>query len=121
MLSTEEARLLYVQGDAAHDFDHVARVAALAEEILHAGDERIRGLITVAGNPVLSTPNGRQLDEALASLEFMAGRRARYVHPFKLYFAICIALFVVLAFSGGHHLAHGIRMECPAAWHQLLS
>lgn len=33
MLSTEEARSLYVQGDAAHDFDHVARVAALAEEL----------------------------------------------------------------------------------------
>jgi anaerobic selenocysteine-containing dehydrogenase len=28
-------------------------------------------MITFAGNPVLSTPNGRQLDRALASLEFM--------------------------------------------------
>jgi anaerobic selenocysteine-containing dehydrogenase len=28
-------------------------------------------MITVAGNPVLSTPNGTQLDEAFASLEFM--------------------------------------------------
>ena len=32
---------------------------------------RVRALITVAGNPVLSTPNGVQLDRALASLEFM--------------------------------------------------
>ncbi len=46
-------------------------VATLAEEILDGGDERIRGLITIAGNPVLSTPNGRRLDEALAALEYM--------------------------------------------------
>jgi anaerobic selenocysteine-containing dehydrogenase len=46
-------------------------VAVLAEEILTPGAGQIRGLITIAGNPVLSTPNGRQLDDALASLEFM--------------------------------------------------
>lgn len=46
-------------------------VAVLAEEILTPGDGQIRGLITIAGNPVLSTPDGRQLDEALDSLEFM--------------------------------------------------
>ena len=46
-------------------------VAALAEEILTEGDGQIKALVTVAGNPVLSTPNGRELDRALASLEFM--------------------------------------------------
>ncbi|MGZ5446414.1 MAG: molybdopterin-dependent oxidoreductase [Thermoanaerobaculia bacterium] len=46
-------------------------VAALAEEILTPGEGQIRGLITIAGNPVLSTPNGRRLDDALASLDFM--------------------------------------------------
>ncbi|MEK6371513.1 MAG: molybdopterin-dependent oxidoreductase [Acidobacteriota bacterium] len=46
-------------------------VAVLAEEILTPGDGQIRGMITVCGNPVLSTPNGRRLDEALASLDFM--------------------------------------------------
>jgi anaerobic selenocysteine-containing dehydrogenase len=46
-------------------------VAALAEEILTPGDGQIRALITGAGNPVLSTPNGRQLDDALAGLDFM--------------------------------------------------
>jgi len=46
-------------------------VAVLAEEILTPGEGQIRGFITICGNPVLSTPNGRQLDEALASLEFM--------------------------------------------------
>ncbi|HDS1815647.1 TPA: molybdopterin oxidoreductase family protein [Pseudomonas putida] len=46
-------------------------VAALAEEILTPGEGQVRALITVAGNPVLSTPNGRQLDRALEGLEFM--------------------------------------------------
>ena len=46
-------------------------VATLAEEILTPGPRRISGLVTVAGNPVLSTPNGTQLDRALASLDFL--------------------------------------------------
>lgn len=46
-------------------------VAALAEEMLTPGEGQIRALITVAGNPVLSTPNGRQLERALDGLEFM--------------------------------------------------
>ncbi|NUM56068.1 MAG: molybdopterin-dependent oxidoreductase [Candidatus Hydrogenedentes bacterium] len=46
-------------------------VACLAEEIETPGDGQIRALITVAGNPVLSTPNGARLAKALDSLEFM--------------------------------------------------
>ncbi|MEW6168780.1 MAG: molybdopterin oxidoreductase family protein [Pseudomonadota bacterium] len=46
-------------------------VAALAEEILTPGEGQVRALVTIAGNPVLSTPNGRQLEEALGTLEFM--------------------------------------------------
>ena len=46
-------------------------VAALAEEILTPGDGQIHALFTTAGNPVLSTPNGKQLDRALAGLSFM--------------------------------------------------
>lgn len=46
-------------------------VATLAEEILTEGPGQIKAFVTLAGNPVLSTPNGRELDRALASLEFM--------------------------------------------------
>ncbi|MNZ79168.1 Assimilatory nitrate reductase catalytic subunit [compost metagenome] len=46
-------------------------VAALAEEMLTEGQGQIRALVTVAGNPVLSTPNGRRLEQALDGLEFM--------------------------------------------------
>ncbi|NWD05987.1 molybdopterin oxidoreductase family protein [Pseudomonas gingeri] len=46
-------------------------VSALAEEMLNEGEGQVRALVTVAGNPVLSTPNGRQLEQALDGLEFM--------------------------------------------------
>jgi anaerobic selenocysteine-containing dehydrogenase len=45
--------------------------AVMAEEMQTPGEGQIRSLFTVAGNPVLSTPNGAQLDEALSGLEFM--------------------------------------------------
>ena len=46
-------------------------VACLAEEIETPGDGQIRALVTIAGNPVLSTPDGGRLDRALAGLDFM--------------------------------------------------
>ncbi|MEM6769642.1 MAG: molybdopterin oxidoreductase family protein, partial [Bacteroidota bacterium] len=45
--------------------------AVMAEEMLTPGNGQIRAMITHAGNPVISTPNGRQLDEAFAGLDFM--------------------------------------------------
>jgi len=45
--------------------------ACMAEEIETPGDGQIRALITIAGNPVLSTPNSARLARALESLEFM--------------------------------------------------
>jgi anaerobic selenocysteine-containing dehydrogenase len=47
-------------------------VAAMAEEMETPGEGRIRAMLTIAGNPVSSTPNGRRVDRALSSLEFMA-------------------------------------------------
>jgi anaerobic selenocysteine-containing dehydrogenase len=44
--------------------------SAMAEEMLTEGQGRIRAMITIAGNPVLSTPNGGQVDEGYASLDF---------------------------------------------------
>ncbi|HZX93986.1 MAG TPA: molybdopterin dinucleotide binding domain-containing protein, partial [Myxococcales bacterium] len=45
--------------------------ATLAEEIDTEGPGRIRALVTFAGNPVLSTPNGTRLEAALSKLDFM--------------------------------------------------
>jgi anaerobic selenocysteine-containing dehydrogenase len=46
-------------------------VSTLAEEILEPGEGRIRAMIVIAGNPILSTPDSDRLDEAFASLDFM--------------------------------------------------
>jgi anaerobic selenocysteine-containing dehydrogenase len=46
-------------------------VSAMAEEILEPGEGQIRALITIAGNPVLSTPSSDRLDDALSGLDFM--------------------------------------------------
>ena len=46
-------------------------VSVLADEILTKGEGQIKAMITSAGNPVLSTPNGRKLEKAFCELEFM--------------------------------------------------
>ena len=46
-------------------------VAVLAEEIATPGPGQIKALVVSSGNPVLSTPDGRALDEALGQLDFM--------------------------------------------------
>ncbi len=65
-------------------------VAVLAEEIETPGEGQIRAVVTSCGNPVLSTPNGRRLDDALDSLDFMLSvdiylnettRHADYILP----------------------------------------
>ena len=70
----------------APEFGGELPVATLAEEILTEGEGQIRALVTSAGNPVLSTPNGRQLERALAQLKFMVSidiyvnETTRYAH-----------------------------------------
>ncbi len=65
-------------------------VSGLAEDMLTPGDGQLRALMTSCGNPVLSTPNGGQLDTALAQLDFMVSvdiflnettRHADYILP----------------------------------------
>jgi anaerobic selenocysteine-containing dehydrogenase len=46
-------------------------VACLAEEIDTPGEGRIRALITISGNPLLSTPNSERLAAAVTGLDFM--------------------------------------------------
>ncbi|MFI1651144.1 molybdopterin oxidoreductase family protein [Streptomyces avidinii] len=46
-------------------------MASLAEEIETPGEGRIRALLAIAANPVLSAPDGDRLDRALAGLDFM--------------------------------------------------
>ncbi|MDX1755110.1 MAG: molybdopterin-dependent oxidoreductase [Marinobacter sp.] len=45
--------------------------STMADEMLNPGEGQIRAFVTIAGNPVLSSPNGGRLEEAFAGLEFM--------------------------------------------------
>lgn len=55
------------------EFSGELPVVTLAEDMEAAAEdgEGPRGLLTVAGNPVLSTPDGRRLEKTLENLEFM--------------------------------------------------
>ncbi|RZL10675.1 MAG: molybdopterin oxidoreductase family protein [Rubrivivax sp.] len=55
----------------APEFGGELPVSVMAEEMLTPGRGQIRALVTSCGNPALSTPNGGQLDRALAGLDFM--------------------------------------------------
>jgi anaerobic selenocysteine-containing dehydrogenase len=46
-------------------------VVCLAEEIETPGDDQVRALVTVAGNPAVSAPNSDRIGRALATLDFM--------------------------------------------------
>ena len=46
-------------------------ITCLAEEIETPGSGQIKALISIAGNPVLSAPNGQRLSAALDDLDFM--------------------------------------------------
>lgn len=46
-------------------------VATLADEILTEGENQVKAFVSIAGNPVLSTPNGTKLEKALSQLDYM--------------------------------------------------
>lgn len=46
-------------------------VVTMADEMLIEGDGQIKALLCLAGNPVLSVPNGKKLERALEGLDFM--------------------------------------------------
>lgn len=46
-------------------------VACLAEEMETPGEGQVRAFVTVAGNPMVSTPNSKRLEEAAKNLDFM--------------------------------------------------
>ncbi len=54
------------------EFSGELPVSALREEIETPGEGQIHAMLTVAGNPVLSTPDGGALGRAFAGLDFMA-------------------------------------------------
>ncbi len=53
------------------EFNGELPVVTMLDEITTPGAGQVRALVTIAGNPVLSTPNGAALDRALAELDFV--------------------------------------------------
>ncbi len=59
------------RGRGLPEFNYELPAATMVDEIRTEGEGQIRLMFTGAGNPVLSTPNGRALDKALEELDFM--------------------------------------------------
>ena len=59
------------RGRGLPEFNYELPAATMVDEIRTEGEGQIRLMFTGAGNPVLSTPNGRVLDEAFEELDFM--------------------------------------------------
>lgn len=53
------------------EFSGELPASCMAEEMATPGEGRIHALITAAGNPVLSTPNGKALEAQIKQLEFV--------------------------------------------------
>ena len=56
----------------AAEFGGELPVSTMREEIETPGEGQIHAVLTVAGNPVLSTPDGKRLGDAFDGLDFMA-------------------------------------------------
>lgn len=90
-------------------------VATLADEIETPGPGQVRGLVTLAGNPVLSAPNGDRLDRALATLDFMVSvdlyvnETTRHAH---------LVLPAMPALARGHYdvVLHALAVRNTAKW-----
>ncbi len=82
MFTTPAVDLLTMSGRGSYDrfrsrvrklpeFGKELPAAVMAEEMLTPGAGQVRAFVSIAGNPVLSSPNGRQLEQALSQLDFM--------------------------------------------------
>ena len=109
-------------------------VACLAEEIETPGEGQVRALITVAGNPVVSTPNAERLAGALDSLDFMVSvdiylndttRRADVILPApsqleRSHFDVALYSFAVRNVANYSEPVVPKPAEMPDEWETLL-
>jgi anaerobic selenocysteine-containing dehydrogenase len=107
-------------------------VACLAEEIDTPGEGRVRALVTLAGNPVVSTPNAGRLERALGTLDFMLSvdlylnettRHAHVVLPAPEPLAKShydLALYQLAARSVANYSPALVDQDGPAEWEVLL-
>lgn len=67
MISVEQARALYTEGDAAHRFDHVLRVTVLAVKIAQAEGADVEIVRAAALLHDIGLDNGRERHEVIAA------------------------------------------------------
>ncbi len=89
--------------------------AVMREEIETPGDGQIRAMLTIAGNPVLSTPDGRRLGEALAGLDFMAAIDI-YVNETTRHADVILPPTTALERDHYDIVFHGLAVRNTARW-----
>ena len=108
-------------------------VACLAEEIDTPGEGQVRALITVAGNPVISTPHAERLEGAIEGLDFMLAvdiyvnettRHADVILPApepleKAHYDL--ALYQLAVHNVANYSPPVFEGEVPAEWETFLS
>lgn len=79
--------------------------AILPDEILTGGDGQVRALVVIAGNPVISFPNTRKVEEALRALELL----------------VVVDLFVNDTAAFAHYVLPATTVYEHGGWHFLTS
>ena len=87
----------------------------LAEEIETPGDGQVRAMVTVAGNPVLSTPNGRRLDRAMQQLAFVVAVDL-YINETTRHADVILPPCWALAEDHSEPLSPGFSLRNTARW-----
>jgi anaerobic selenocysteine-containing dehydrogenase len=87
----------------------------LAEEMETPGTGQVRAMVTVAGNPVLSTPNGRRLDRAMEQLEFVVAVDL-YINETTQHADVILPPCWSLAEDHSEPLSPGFSLRNSARW-----
>ncbi|MDP9822627.1 molybdopterin-dependent oxidoreductase [Nocardioides massiliensis] len=99
----------------APEFAGELPVAVLREEITTPGDGQVRALLTHAGNPVLSTPDGRGLADALDSLDFFVAVDI-YVNETTRHADVILPPTTALERDHYDLVFHGLAVRNTARW-----
>ncbi|HYD50826.1 MAG TPA: molybdopterin-dependent oxidoreductase, partial [Terriglobales bacterium] len=88
----------------------------LAEEIETPGVGQVRALVTIAGNPVLSTPNGNRLAAAVEQLEFMVSVDL-YINETTRHADLILPPCWALADDHAEPLAPSVSLQTRVRWY----
>ena len=97
------------------EFNGEIPVADLVDELATPGEGQVRGVLTVAGNPVLSTPNGDRLGDLLAELDFMVSIDI-YVTETSRHADVILPSTSALERSHYDHAFHNLAVRNTVKW-----